>query len=687
MKRRLMQIAMVLAFLSAVMACLAVQCLPDSAVAATEKSSGVPSLNLIIEKIYLKADKIFVTILRNPGGQLDPHLYPSIKLKVDTGLGKPPGQWSLTEVDRMRALLKPGGRVEFSTGMTLDRQSMVKAMLSCKSWSTTKTEIIKQNTAASSSPTEIGNKEVVLKKTEPTMMKAQTARPALSLQRKITPFLDETGGIRVTPPVRGASFAPGERINYNALFLNDAAAGSLKLELKRMNATSPLGAVAVPSFDPRPDRMSFSGTWPLPSTGLPSGSDYYIFASHDSGAWGMSDNFSIVSAGEGFIRILNPRGSYMATPGAPLNVDYQFTRSVGAGTTVFELFKLDADGRHGRAVLSTTQPYRPGPAGNPEPIRQLRWTLPSDLAVGRYFVLITHPEARGQSINFDIAWERAAVFPSDYAIVDIVKRHNEIKARIQATGGNAADYLDITTLGWGTRRELIRPSQITEVVVATLSPEQNHPSCGFYWEVSIHPNAPDANESNNSLRKFVPIDSQYGGEIRVHNAFGGAVTVPCNPRPGTQGYSRNRHGGVVHAVLRNCTAELLPIANFSMSVSQTYMAPAERSGSGSGGYLVTEWVEASQPAHWQFLYTLPNCGTIGVAGPSRSTRMVNPGECALIRVQLDKESDGKLTFEFRGIPATWQGLRNPYVVDVDFGHWATTVGGGQGQTWQCVYGP
>ncbi|MCU0581989.1 MAG: hypothetical protein MUF26_06010 [Syntrophales bacterium] len=661
MKRQLMQIAMVFAFLSAVMAWPAVQYLPESAVAAADKSSGVPSLNLIIEKIYLKADKIFVTIVRNPGGQLDPHLYPGIKLKVDSGLGKPPKQWSLNDVDRTRVLLAPGGRVEFSTGITLDRQSMVKAMLSYKSWSTTKAEIIKQNAAASSSPSEIGNKEVILKKTEPTMMKAQKARPAIGIQRKITPFLDETGGIRVTPPVRGASFAPGARVDFNALFLNDVPAGDLKVELKQMSANAPLGVLAVPSFDPRPDRMSFSGTWPLPSSGLPSGSDYYLFASHDSGAWGMSDNFSIVSAGEGLIRVLNPRGSYMATPGAHLNVDYQFTRSVGAGTTFFELFKIDADGRHGRAVLSTTQAYRPGPAGNPEPIRQLRWTLPSDLTVGRYFVLITHPEARGQS--------------------------REIKARIQATGGNAADYLDITTLGWGTRRELIRPSQITEVVVATLSPEQNHPSCGFFWEVSIHPNAPDANESNNSLRKFVPIDSQYGGEIRVHNAHGGKVTVPCNPRPGTTGYSRNRHGGVVHAVLRNCTAELLSIANFSMSVSQTYMAPAERSGSGSGGYLVTEWVEASQPAHWQYLYNLPNCGTVGVAGPSSSTRMVNPGECAFIHIQLDKESDGKLTFEFRGVPATWQGLRNPYVVDVDFGHWATTVGGGQGQTWQCVYGP
>ncbi len=687
MKHRLIQMATVCAFLSTVIFFPAVHYLSDSAVAATEKSSGILSLPLSIEKIYLKADKIFVTIVRNPSRQLDPLLYPSIKLNVDSGLGKPPKQWSLTEVDRMRALLKPGGRVEFSTGMTLDRQSMVKAMLSYKSWSTAKAEIIKQNAAASSSPSLIGNKEVLLKKPEPTVMKTQNARPALSRQRKITPFLDETGGIRVTPPVRGASFTPGERINYNALFLNDAAAGSLKLELKRMNANSPLGAVAVPSFDPRPDRMSFSGTWPLPSSGLPSGADYYIFATHDSGAWGMSDNFSIIPAGEGLIRILNPRGSYMATPGSPLNVDYQFTRSVGAGTTVFELFKLDADGHHGRAVLTTTQSYRPGPAGNPEPIRQLRWALPSDLAVGRYFVLITHPEARAQTINFDIAWERAAVFPSDYAIVDIVKHRNEIKARIQATGGNTADYLEITTLGWGTRRELIRPSQITEVVVATLSPEQNHPSCGYYWEVSIHPNAPDANESNNSLRKFVPIDSQYGGELWVHGAFGGSVTVPCNPRPGTVGYSSTRHGGFKYAVLRNCSSELLSMISFSMSVSQTYMAPAERSGSGSGGYLVTEWVEASQPAPWQFLYTVPDCSTIGVSGTSSSTGMVNPGECALIHVSLDKESDGKLTFEFRGVPATWQGLRNPYVVDVDFGHWATTVGGGQGQTWQCVYGP
>ena len=675
-----MQFIMVLAFLLPLIALPVVQYLPDSAVAGTMKSSGLSSLPLSIEKIYLKADKIFVTIIRSPGGPLDPLLYPSIILKVDSGLGKPPKQWSLAEVDKTRALLTSGGRVDFPTGMILDRQSMVKAMISCKSWSTLSTGSLQPQAANPPPDTLKSTKSVALKKVEPTVMKAQTARSVLQNQRKITPFLDETGGIRVSPPVRGASFVPGARVDFNALFLNDVSAGGLKVELKRMNANSPLGVLAVPSFDPRPDRMSFSGTWPLPSSGLPSGSDYYLFASHDSGAWGMSDNFSIASAGEGLIRVLNPRGSYMATPGTPLAVDYQFTRSVGAGTTVFELFKLDADGRHGRAALSTTQSYRPGPSGNPEPIRQLRWALPSDLAVGRYFVLVTHPEARGQSTNFDIAWEREAVFPSDYAIVDIIKRRNEITARIQATGGNAGDYLDITTLGWGTRRELIRPSQITEVVVATLSPDQ-FLRCGSFWEVSIRPNTPDANEGNNTLRKFISTDSRYGGEFWLHGAFGDKVRVECGPRSGTD---INR--SYVHVLLKNCTSEPLPISDIAMRVSQTYMTPAECSRGGSGGCLVTEWVEASQPANWQVLYTVADCGTLRASNHSTNTG-VHPGECALIHVQLDKQSDGKLTFNFSGDQAGWQGLRNPYIVDVDFGKWATTVGGRQGQTWECVYGP
>ena len=679
MKQRLMQFIMVLAFLLPLIALPVVQYLPDSAVAGTMKSSGLSSLPLSIEKIYLKADKIFVTIIHSPGGPLDPLLYPSIILKVDSGLGKPPKQWSLAEVDKTRALLTSGGRVDFPTGMILDRQSMVKAMISCKSWSTLSTGSLQPQAANPPPDTLKSTKSVALKKVEPTVMKAQTARPILQNQRKITPFLDETGGIRVSPPVRGASFVPGARVDFNALFLNDVSAGGLKVELKRMNANSPLGVLAVPSFDPRPDRMFFSGTWPLPSSGLPSGSDYYLFATHDSGAWGMSDNFSIIPAGEGLIRVLNPRGSYMATPGTPLAVDYQFTRSVGAGTTVFELFKLDADGRHGRAALSTTQSYRPGPSGNPEPIRQLRWALPSDLAVGRYFVLVTHPEARGQSTNFDIAWEREAVFPSDYAIVDIVKRRNEIKARIQATGGNTGDYLEITTQGWGTRRELIRPSQITEVTVATLGEGY---ACGQFWEISIDPNNhfSESDETNNSLRKFVSHSSQYGGQFWVRDALGGRVTIPCKPRAGTPGHSRSQHGGSVYAVLKNCTSET--IGQISLSVSQSYMVPAEHSGSGSGGYLVTEWTEASQPASWQYMVTMPDCSNS--AGGSTS-RVIPPGECALIRVQLDKESDGKLTFNFRGEQAGWQGLRNPYIVDVDFGNWATRVDGGHGQTWQCVY--
>ena len=316
MTRRFILFALVLVCLTIILSLSPNEFFSKSALAEKGEGAGIQELPIGIQKIYLKGNKVYIAIVRTGGGKIDPGDYSKIKMKVDPGSGKPPRLWSLTDVDRNKVLSAAGGIIEFDTGIVLEKGETVKAILSFGKWETSKQEALSLTTATA------------LAKTAPSKMMAQEKMATATSRGKVTPRLDDSGGIRITLPSRGQSFRPGTNMNVNVLFLSDVASGRIELHLKRMSSSVPLSTLMT-SFDPSPERMAYQGIWPLPSGGLPSGSDYYILAVHATGAWGLSDNFTISAEGEGLIRVLKPQAGEGGTPGFKLKVDYQFTRPVG----------------------------------------------------------------------------------------------------------------------------------------------------------------------------------------------------------------------------------------------------------------------------------------------------------------------------------------------------------------------
>jgi hypothetical protein len=85
-------------------------------------------LNAVIEKIFVKGDRVFVALRRSGNDRIAPEDYPKIMLRIETSKG--PRQWSLAEIDKTRAISTASGRVEFDTGIILEKSETVKAVLS-----------------------------------------------------------------------------------------------------------------------------------------------------------------------------------------------------------------------------------------------------------------------------------------------------------------------------------------------------------------------------------------------------------------------------------------------------------------------------------------------------------------------------------------------------------------------------
>jgi len=59
-------------------------------------------LNAVIEKIFVKGDRVFVALRRSGNDRIAPEDYPKIMLRIETSKG--PRQWSLAEIDKTRAI-------------------------------------------------------------------------------------------------------------------------------------------------------------------------------------------------------------------------------------------------------------------------------------------------------------------------------------------------------------------------------------------------------------------------------------------------------------------------------------------------------------------------------------------------------------------------------------------------------
>ncbi len=624
---------------------------------------------LIIEKIYLKGNKIFVTINRKAGERVAPDDYSKIMMRVETSKGA--RQWSLAEVDRKKILSGNSGKVEFDTGIVLEKGEMVKAVLSLGKWETSRRDNL-VITAASAGTKPGLSKMTPSKMTEQGKLPAQPSGQTTMMMarainaRSTTPTptprnLDDSGGIRVTNPGGGQIQRPGDRVPVMYTMLREVGAGPVEISLRKFGVTDTFATGRI-GYNPAVGEVSTATSLTLPSRGLSPGANYYISAVHPE-AWGLSDAFTIQSPGEGQIRVLRPRAGEGVTPGFAMNVDYQFTRHASEGQINFELYKLDAGGGYGRPIRSFTRHYRPSLTSPAEPIIQVQWPLPRDFPVGQYFVQATHPEAWGKSSNFSVRWEgEGHDFPSAYAVADIFKRGRDIKARIRATGGDIADYVELDVNGV-LRREVIRPSGDTEIDVGPA-----WEVCGNFNEVILDPNHRIRSASMTSLRKFVPTRNPDGYVIS-HDILGDTVAIPCDPTPHSSG-----DYGSIWVILHNCSSASLSTNNL-VEVRQMGWIPA-----------TMDRPERQLDVVRPHLVRVADCNSLHTP---RAEPSIPPGECGIVRVSINdlQRLDGWLVFTFRGdAVASWPSLTNPYQIKLKFGHWGTTINTRTGETTrECVY--
>jgi hypothetical protein len=444
--------------------------------------------------------------------------------------------------------------------------------------------------------------------------------------------------------------------------LRDVGAGTVEISLKKFGSTDTFATGRI-GYNPAVGEVSTATGLTLPSRGLSPGSNYYISVVHPE-AWGLSDAFTIQSPGEGQIRVTQPNARESGTPGSAINVGYQFTRHVGEGLVYFELYKLDAEGGYGRPVATTTQHHRSGTADPalPQPIHIKEWRLPRDLPVGQYFVQVTHPEAWGKSSNFSVRWEgEGHDLPSDYAVADIFKHGNEIKAKIRATGGDIADYVELN-VNEVLRREIIRPSRDTDIVIGEIP---SGSTCGAFYGVTIDPNnrLRETNVDNNNLRKFVPFTGANGYAMQISgHEYGSSVKyIPCT-------------GDMIFVRVKNCSSDS---AYIGVEVRQMGWIPA-----------TLDRPEAQLNVVVPHGVFVDDCHYWGELRPGPGGPFVPPGECATVRVRShDLQSvNSILVFTFRGGITAWPGLTNPLNIELIFGRWASTIDTRSGrQTTECVY--
>ena len=392
--------------------------LPDSAAAPQS-----PKLNAAIDKLYLKDNRVFVALVRTGAGGVAAEDYPRVLLRLETSRGS--RQWALAEVDRMKALGISGrGRVEFDTGIALDKKETVRAIISLGKIKKSR----KDTLVVTAAPT--GEKSDLLAKGpaatvaggKPPRQSAAEMKTAIAVavnKRKTaqgqTPLnLDDSGGIRITVPGEGQVQKPGDNLLVNAFFLNalanPTAVNDVEFTLRK------LGSIRIYATLRRPYRQSSDdrncqANFPLPAQGLTTSSDYYLMAVHPE-AWGVGNRFTIEAPEMAQINFLRPNGSLAFTPGFPMNIDYQFSRHVAEGDVVFRFREAEEEEsgsglvrRSDEALASFTR-HHGSNAGQPaEPIHMTTFTLPRDLRAGRYYIEARHPEAFGRSAEFEVAWE------------------------------------------------------------------------------------------------------------------------------------------------------------------------------------------------------------------------------------------------------------------------------------------
>lgn len=298
---------------------------PASVNPSKPSESAVPAagaeLNAAIEKVFVKNDRIFIRIARSGAGTLAPEEYPRIVLRLETSKGLQ--KWTLAEVDKARSLARlDGGKIEFDTGIALEKGETVKAILSlgkiekvrkealhvalAPAGTAKRVQTVKTGpaTAKATRPTASGVatlKPVGVVKTDATRptgggaatikpvgaMKASIARPTTKLATPVPMIIDR--GIRITAPVAGGRYVPGTTINVSFRFGESLTPSALQGVVLLREATE---VARVPDGElPAPTReMNLPLSIPAAAT---TGDYYSVMVTAAGGVTGQSDVFHV----------------------------------------------------------------------------------------------------------------------------------------------------------------------------------------------------------------------------------------------------------------------------------------------------------------------------------------------------------------------------------------------------------
>jgi len=436
----------------------------------------------IIDNIYIKNNRIFITLIKRGSGRINPEHYAGSLLKIQTSKG--PRQWTFAEIDRSRSF-DGTGKLDFDTGIVIDKVETVRAALTLKQ-AETSSKVTTLTVPLSMVVAVPGTTSAVPKVPAPRVQMSASMSRAVG-QRTGSPRpwnLDDSGGIRIASPRTGLTVAPGGWVQIIFSMLRQVSAGMVELQLRKEGNPDHIYQTVNIGWNPAVGEPNVVTSMTLPSAADISSGSYYIAATHPE-AWGISDSFTVQVPGEGQIQIVRPRAGEGVTPGSPLHLDYMVTGHVPEGDITFELFKLNEDGSHGSPAQTYHRHHRPSSSGLPDPLHLAQYVLPRTMELGRYFIQATHRQATGRSANFSVTWEMEGHdFPSDYSVTDIYKQGGDVKARLRATGGDIADTLDVRVNGVD-RREIIRPATDTIIQVQEIP---SIPVCGAFHEVFIDPN-------------------------------------------------------------------------------------------------------------------------------------------------------------------------------------------------------
>ncbi|HEX2966471.1 MAG TPA: hypothetical protein VHO84_11840, partial [Syntrophorhabdaceae bacterium] len=327
-------------------------------------------LAAVIEKISLKGNRVVVLLAGK--GKIAPEDYQKIILRVETSKG--PRQWSLSEADRARSLIAGTGRVEFDTGILLDKTEMVKGVLLFGKIEKPKQEML----VIASTPMAPAAR----------LQAAAPERPRTSPPSPVPRLVDR--GIRILNPTVDNHYYQGETIYvFYQVSRAEVPTGNITFRMESIGMGAEVGSVTIPAA-----RNGLVALTPRADTPIAR----YVITGEEPGsdAFGQSDIFYVDRNSARIDFIAPTRGQEIPRDGT-LSARYQFNNRVEPGTITFQL------GHAGTIVSTQTARHLPHNAGSTSPpIHTVHFPLASDAPLGEYAIIATHPRASGISPVFNV---------------------------------------------------------------------------------------------------------------------------------------------------------------------------------------------------------------------------------------------------------------------------------------------